>query len=260
MRRCYLSVFVFLYYMTYFPFSYASDFKQENYKDQLSEGTTLFEQFFKSRLEFNSGVDVRKDSFFGYGGFTASILSERDRAGWRVKWNTGSGEYNYHSVSGGRPITYSGKVSMHDLMLGYYFRENNFIAKVYLGANYTEHRISPFDLGNEVQGGQVGAKVQAELWYEPGSNIWSSLDLSYSSAFDDYLALGRVGYDFTPSFSLGLEGAVAGNMNYGSSRLGGVLRLKTDMGEITMNAGLGGDAYTLEDGEVYGGLSFFQKF
>lgn len=260
MFRFCLSVLIFLYFVFITVSSFASEQEQAAYKEIPPQEPSLFDMHFMNRLEFNSGVDVRGDSFFGYGGFMASLSGERGQPGWLVKWNTGTGEYNYHTGREGASIIYSGKVIMHDLMLGYYFRENDFIAKVYLGANYTEHRISPFDVGNQVQGVVVGAKAQAELWYRFANKGWSSLDLSYSSAFDDYLALGRVGYDLSSSLSFGLEGSVAGNMNYNSSRLGGVMRIKMDIGEITLNAGMGGDVYTPNEWEPYGGLSFFQKF
>lgn len=260
----FLRVFFFYIVLTFCTLTPAQASEQERAETEFAsaESISLYDLYFRNRLEFNSGVEVRPDSFFGYGGITASVLGEQGEQGWRLKWNSGAGEYKYqaHPVSGGLPVIYTGNVSVYDLMLGYYFRENDLIAKIYVGANYTEHRVSPLDTGNDVRGEAVGVKAQAELWYGIGGGGWASLDLSYANSFGDYLALGRSGYDFTSSFSLGVEGAVSGNANYSSSRLGGVMRLKLDVGEITLNAGMGGDDYALDNWDPYGGVSFFQKF
>lgn len=93
-----------------------------------------------------------------------------------------------------------------DLLGGYLWRLDPLILKAFVGASGVGHSISPLDPENLAIGYDWGAKGVLELWLNIGDDMWSSLDLSWSSAHETRSARGRIGYRFTKQLSFGVEG------------------------------------------------------
>jgi hypothetical protein len=104
------------------------------------------------------------------------------------------GKYEYH---GGAGEEFRGRFASVDALIGWSHVFGNGAVTLAIGANYQNHRVRPFDANNSVQGGELGFKVQADVWMNPTPQTLVYALGSYSTAFNTYYAVGRLGYDFT---------------------------------------------------------------
>lgn len=104
------------------------------------------------------------------------------------------GRYEYHGGSGEE---FRGRFVSTDALIGWSHVFGNGAFTLAIGANYQNHRVRPFDANNSVQGGELGFKVQADVWVNPTPLTMAYALGSYSTAFNTYYAIGRLGYDFT---------------------------------------------------------------
>lgn len=128
------------------------------------------------------------------------------------------GKYEYDSG----PTEIDGRFWSGDLLIGWSNVVANGAATLSVGANYQDHRLSPFDPSNSVVGSEWGFKVQGDFWVTPSPN-WLVVGLaSYSTAFDTYYANFRVGYDWKNGSGVyfGPELAALGNERTDQVRAG----------------------------------------
>ncbi len=214
------------------------------------------------RVDYTSGIDISGNNYSGYGGFSVAPLGLITEPGLRIKLNLGMGQYHYDGTknygAGPVPVTFTGQATTFDLMAGYSFKAYDWITKAYMGVQYNDHSITPDDPGNLVNGSVTGLKVQVETWKDLSNTAWVSGDFSYSTSYDDYWLQGRVGKEFFPKITLGLEAAVFGNENYSASRFGALGRMKTDYGDVTLSGGV--SLNDDEDVEPYLSLSLYRRF
>jgi hypothetical protein len=194
----------------------------------------------------------------------------------RVRLGGGYGGYRYDSFD---PLTgvasrFDADVTTADVLIGYLWRLDPLIAKVFVGAAAIDHQIHPYDQLNEANGEDFGAKVVAELWLNLGSTGYASLDLAWSQAHDTRSARGRIGYRLLPTVSIGLEGGVnldsqaEYKMNreqpshrtetWDYVRAGVFARYEWYGGEISASAGLSGDMREHKTG--YGTINWITQF
>jgi hypothetical protein len=102
------------------------------------------------------------------------------------------GDYRY---LGGDGELFRGKFASVDALVGWSKVFENGAVTLSIGANYQDHRVRPFDPNNTVQGSKTGFKVQGDLWINPTPVTLVYMLGSYSTAFDTYYAIGRLGYD-----------------------------------------------------------------
>jgi len=103
------------------------------------------------------------------------------------------GKYEYDTTPG----EVEGRFWAGDLLIGWSHVVANGAATLSVGANYQDHRLSPFDPANPVSGSKWGAKVQGDFWFQPTEETLVVGLASYSTAFDSYYGSLRFGYDFT---------------------------------------------------------------
>jgi len=146
------------------------------------------------------------------------------------------GRYKYHGGSG---EDFTGKFASLDGLVGWsnVFRNGAFTVSV--GANYQDQRVKPFDPNNPVQGTKTGFKVQGDLWVNPTPRTLIYMLGSYSTAFDTYYAIGRLGFDFTGSrVFFGPEVGGLGNDRTDQLRVGSHLSgLMLGPGKVTLSGG-----------------------
>jgi hypothetical protein len=102
---------------------------------------------------------------------------------------------------------------------------------VYGGAN-VEHHDNP-DPNARVKGTKWGGKVQAEAFTTINPTWYALLLGNYSTAFESYFVLGKLGYRVSPAISVGPEGIAMGNQRFDAVRAGGFVAF-----EITSSASI----------------------
>ncbi|MEM7618840.1 MAG: cellulose biosynthesis protein BcsS [Pseudomonadota bacterium] len=220
------------------------------------------ESFLANKADFFSGMEVTKSSYYGYAGTTWAFGKGLDQPGYRLRLSGGTGRYTYESeltISGNRlPVNFSGEVSSFDVLAGYQYHHEHWVIKAFLGMNYTEHNIGPYDPDNDVQGTAYGAKTQLELWWTIDDQQWLSADATYATSFGDFWSQARYGYTFEDWIAIGPEITAFGHQDYETGRAGVFTRFYTDYGDITLSGGVTGNFE--EDASPYGALSIYQKF
>jgi opacity protein-like surface antigen len=129
-----------------------------------------------------------------------------------------TGQYRYH---GDDAELFRGKFVSADGLIGWSNVFDNGALTLSIGANYQDHRVRPLDPSNTVAGARTGFKVEGDLWLNPTPVTLVYLLGSYSTAFDTYYAIGRLGYDFAGSgVFLGPEVGGQGNDRTDQVRVG----------------------------------------
>jgi hypothetical protein len=146
------------------------------------------------------------------------------------------GVYEYHGGSGEE---FKGRFASVDALVGYSHVFGNGAVTLAIGANYQNHRVRPFDPNNSVQGGELGFKVQADLWVNPTPVTLIYMLGSYSTAFNTYYAVGRLGYDFFGNqVFFGPEVGGLGNDRTDQVRVGAhVTGFRLGSGRVTVSGG-----------------------
>jgi Cellulose biosynthesis protein BcsS len=116
-----------------------------------------------------------------------------EQSGLRLSAFGLTGSYRYQSDT----EAFRGRFVSTDALVGWSHVFNSGALTLAVGVNYQDHRVTPFDPANTVQGSKTGFKVQGDLWVNPSPRTLVFLLGSYSTAFDTYYGIGRLGYDFT---------------------------------------------------------------
>ena len=140
-----------------------------------------------------------------------------EQSGLRLSAFGLTGQYRYQGDTDG----FRGKFVSTDAMLGWSNVFDNGAVTLAVGVNYQDHSVTPFDPANSVQGAKTGFKVQGDLWVNPTAKTLVFVLGSYSTAFDTYYAIGRLGYDVAGSGAFfGPEVGGQGNDRTDQVRLG----------------------------------------
>lgn len=165
-----------------------------------------------------AGFDGRVDSAYGYAGAVYALNRNLNQDGWLFRVSGGGGEYSYARAPG---FNQDVNFENGDVMIGY----QTFIGQTrltgYLGGYIQNDDNS--DPAAKVTGTRGGVKVQGEI-YTPLNTNWYAFGLAaYTSAWNGYDLLGRLGYQLTPTVSIGPEAMALGNDRYGEARGGGFI-------------------------------------
>jgi hypothetical protein len=96
-------------------------------------------------------------------------------------------------------------------------------------------------------------------WLDLSERLFLSADATYGTAFQEYWALGRLGFRARPRLSLGLEGGALGNEEYNAGRDGGFVRVNFRDFETTLSGGFTGN-YLEDDTSFYLALGLYRPF
>jgi hypothetical protein len=201
-----------------------------------------------------TGGEVARDSWEGYAGATWALNRDLSREGilFRVMGSYGGYDYQENCPT---PVTcsygpvattpgeFSGRMLQGDVMVGYQWVRDRFDMAVFAGVDFVSHKISPAHLENPVRGQEAGFKVGLDLesHRRTGSPHYFALEGTYSTAFDTYWLLGRVGLNRGGTI-FGLEGWLLGDATGDGQRLGAFVsfdrQLRPDLlAELTFSAG-----------------------
>src|SRR5262245_25479899 len=141
------------------------------------------------------GVDwTSHKSLAGYSGVLYAPTGMH-QSGLRLSGFGLVGHYEYH---GGDPCElFKGNFVSTDALIGWSHVFGNGAFTLAAGVNFQNHRVRPNDPSNSVQGSEWGFKVQGDLWVNPTPSTLVYALGSYSTAFNTYYAVGRLGYDVT---------------------------------------------------------------
>lgn len=162
----------------------------------------------KDRLYFYSGIDVARDSYYGWAGTAWAPFSSMDREGFRIRLQGGGGGYRYETsaVAGGWN---TGIKIEGEILAGWQFLNGPHALAMYVGANITENRLDQPDPSNRDQGTQAGLKATVEWFYQPDDNWTFTAAANASTADDTASARLTAARRITKHFELGTETAAS---------------------------------------------------
>jgi hypothetical protein len=204
-----------------------------------------------------TGGEVARDSWEGYLGAIWALNRDMSRDGIMFRTMGSYGQYDYLGTAPtvGRV---DGDVWQGDIMVGYQWVRQHFDLALYAGVDFINHDLSQPDVNNPVRGGETGFKVAIDLesHRHTGLPYYYALEGAYSTAFDTYFLLGRLGINSNRHI-VGVEGWLLGDETGDAQRLGAFLtfdrQLRPDLlAEFTFS---GGYQFVDDDGRLCG--SFF---
>lgn len=237
--------------------------------------------------ETYAGADVSRDVWLLYSGVTLAPTSDIYSDGIRLRASGGYGQYRYSGHRAGDPKDtqrhFGGTITYVEALIGYQKRVGELTAKAFVGLAAIDHAVAPDDPiasgGLPTQGMDWGIKGALELWLNLGSDAWTSLDASWTSAHQTYAGRWRLGYRVLPTVSFGLEAGINGHtlnenpiLEDGSlreplrpqTRLGLFARYEWYGGEVSISGGLANNAYDFgaTDGfdAFYGTINWLTRF
>jgi Cellulose biosynthesis protein BcsS len=215
------------------------------------------------QAEIFTGLGASNNAISGYLGGGYAFGKGLYEQGWRIRAVGSIGRYDYQGTLFGSgadlATTFDGEGSYGAALLGYQFRKQSLIVKLFAGIEAEDQQITPRDPANSVQGSAVGLKLQAESWLDISPATYLSLDAAYGTAFQEYWSLARIGYRIGPRLSLGLEGGALGNEEYDAGRGGGFVRLNLQGIEMTLSSGFTGN-YLEDAPSGYVSLGLYRAF
>lgn len=213
------------------------------------------------------GGEIGENVWQLYSGATLAPFGGLDDNGWRLRVAGGYGQYTYM----GRPrltptvqlSSYTATFHHMEIMVGYQLRVGALTGKAFVGLAMLDHAV-PDEIAADLvaRGEAYGAKAALELWLNLGEHAWVSLDSSFSGAHLSYAERLRLGWRLLPGTSVGLEGGIhgyalsdAGLRPNGENdvrirpgmKAGAFARYDWASGEVSVSAGLMGEAWKLND-------------
>src|SRR5262245_32739627 len=110
----------------------------------------------KSRGEWLSGVDYRKDTQEYFSGITVAFNGDMDRNGFALRV---MGLRENFDLDPGHGVSWQG-----DVMLGYLFNRQHLAGGIFVGFDWQNVRLKPDDPSATVRGTETGVKVAG--WVE----------------------------------------------------------------------------------------------
>lgn len=207
-----------------------------------------------------SGADVTKDADDAYSGVYYAFNGDLNREGFVLRLFGTRGFYEYGDG------TNDGNYWQGDVMVGYQWVRGGVDVGLYIGVDYQDYRLATFDPDNELIGSETGFKVAADIETNDRStsSLYFALNGSYSTAFDTYYALGRVGRTFG-RFTVGPEAWVLGDVTGDAQRLGAFVQFDVPIayrtaGTLALSVGhqFGDDNVSSKgfDNGLYGTVNF----
>ncbi len=223
-----------------------------------------------------AGADVTKDVWLLYTGVTLAPWSKDIYTnGWRIRSASGYGEYTFPACAFNDPdcdtldtqthkhrTKFKAQVTYGEVLAGYHHQFGDLTAKAFAGLSIVQQSIRPARKSSLTHGVDYGFKGALELWLNIGTSAWSSLDASYSTAFDTGAARWRLGWRALPTVSIGPELRFDSNVDGRAVRAGLFARYEWMGGEISVAAGAAGrwaDDFA-DDLEPYATLNVLFQF
>jgi len=204
----------------------------------------------QQQFEAWAGTEVFRDVWSIYAGSTYAPFGSVNQDGVRLRVVAGHGAYSYAAPAAAG--TFHGTVHFAYLLAGYHKQFGTLTVKVFGGLTVTDR-----DVGDPAghRGTDWGGRLVLETWWNITEQAWTSVDVSWTTLDDVYGARGRLGWRLSPAFSVGLEAASTGNLDYDAARLGGFVRYEWANGELSLSAGAAGDGPGSGDVDLQGAFA-----
>jgi len=200
-----------------------------------------------------TGGEIAQNSWETYLGATWALNHDLSREGILFRVMGAHGQYDYQEncpITGcvygpalTTPASFEGTMWQGDVMIGYQWIRERFALALFAGVDYITHDISPEHPDNPVSGNEWGFKagVDIESHRRTGLPHYFALEGTYSTAFDTYWLLGRVGANRSGNI-FGVEGWLLGDETGNGQRLGAFVsfdrQLRPDLrAEFTFSGG-----------------------
>lgn len=216
-----------------------------------------------------SGTEVFEDSYESYQGIYLALNGDLDKDGLIFRVVGSYGQYDFYDGTNNIDADYT----QGDALLGYQIIRDDTTYSVLVGVGLERHSLSPASPSTRLNGSEVGFKVAwgAETERYKQSPLYWAIRGDYTTAFDTYYTIGRIGYDIG-RFVIGPEGWLLGDDSGDAQRVGAFalydLNLGNKVGTVSVSAGYqfvdnhnsvsGGD-YFGEEG-AYGTVKFTMGF
>lgn len=216
----------------------------------------------RRRLYFYTGVDIARDSGYGWGGMAWAPFADMDREGLRLRTQAGGGRYDYRTqaVAGGWN---SVDKTDGEVLLGWQFLRGAHALAVYAGVNIVDNRLDTPDPGNRDAGTHWGGKAVVEWFYRLDERWTLTASLSGSTADGSVSGRATAAWRAFPWLDLGVEAGATSDWPDESARLGLFLACPLRSGEWLnweLRAAAGWNWSGDSDDSPYGTLSLFIPF
>lgn len=220
-----------------------------------------------------TGADTMRDVWLIYTGVTLAPWSEHlHDPGFRIRVQSGYGQYAYELEEGTERPKHTATVSYGDVLAGYHWRSGDLTAKLFAGVSFIDHVALPSASRGRLRGLDWGPKVTAELWFDIGESQWTSLNADFTTAHDTASLRWRYGFSVLEGLSIGPELRADTNAGLYKSysdifkeyegRVGAFAIYRWDGYEVTLAGGAASYVKGFDASEVsaYGTLNFLMQF
>ena len=194
-----------------------------------------------ARFLLFSGADLWRDGRFMHGGVLWSP-DGLDRDGFTLQAVISGGQYRYQSgaLNNAQVIGTEEEVQ---LLPGWRFKRETLEVRVFAGLDIKNDVTVPNDPSNRLHGTSAGARIAANLWFEPTPTTMLAADASLTTIATGYSARAAYGWKLRDWFYLGPEAQTFACTGYRQVRLGAHLTaLRTGAFEWSAAAGLSEDS------------------
>ncbi|MBS7542695.1 cellulose biosynthesis protein BcsS [Ancylobacter oerskovii] len=212
---------------------------------------------FAGRSYFYSGVDVARDTSYGWAGAAWSPFGLMEEEGFRLRAQGGGGRYSYRTddVPGGWN---SASKLEGEVLAGWQFLAGGHALAIYGGVNVRQDTLDRPDPSNRDQGSHVGIKGVVEWFYRPAPDWVASAAAGASTADETASARASLGRRLNEHIELGTE--ATGYTDWFSNTAGAGLYIANPLpGRQWRLAGGWRWSSDSPDG-AYGTLSFYAPF
>lgn len=212
---------------------------------------------FANRLYFFTGVDVGHDTGFAWAGVAAAPFGKLDEDGIRLRVLGGNGHYRYNTqaVAGGEN---KGEITSGEILIGRRLLFDSVTITAYAGLDVRNYRLQHPDPGNPESGSKAGIKAAMEIYARTAPTWFTTAYANISSVFQNYSVRAAFSHEFTPTFALGIEGALFGDTRYNEQRAGLIATMKFARSIVSIASGIAKNS-DKGSGE-YTTLTFYSPF
>jgi hypothetical protein len=166
-------------------------------------------------LELYGGAALAPHSAYGYVGAVTALGGNLQSNGWLFRISGGDGGYSYLLAPGLRQNV---DFQTGDISVGYQAFINKVRISGYLGANVqNDNNSDPLAV---IRGTKWGIKGQGEIFAPINDSAYVYGLGTYSSAWNSYFVLGKLGFNVTNTVSIGPEVIALGNDRFDAVRSG----------------------------------------
>lgn len=162
------------------------------------------------------GFAAAPDSWYANGGAVWEINHTKDQDGWLFRIAGGGGHYSYFVTPG---VKAGADFETGEVQIGY----QKFVGATrfsgYVGGNIESHQNSG-DPAAKIRGDRGGVKGQFEVLSALNASTYLYGLVTYSTVWNNYFAMGKIGFNVTPTVSVGPELISLGNDRFDAIRLG----------------------------------------